>query len=261
MNIDDELGEIVAKIINKKIKRENKEQLSLYSSIKENEDVVDIIAEIKFSSPTQKNFVEPSKDNVSRFSQIYEEEGATAISVLTESFHFSGNISFLKKAKEKTSLPILAKGFFFEPKHLVDCKVHRADSFLLLPKLLKVLKKDTFDYIKTGKKIGLEPFIEIDNRAELNSLLKIQPDIIAINNRNIFGDLSINLDKIKLGKKVPEDIALVSASGVNSGEDIKKLYDVSEGNIDAVLVGTSIMKAESPRKKLRELVEAGRNMI
>ncbi|MFO7793152.1 MAG: indole-3-glycerol-phosphate synthase [Candidatus Saliniplasma sp.] len=259
MDIKEELGEVVGGIIKQKMKDSINSKKKLYRSLKE-DDHVDIIPEIKPSSPDQKGTSDIDLEWIQNLSKVYEEEGGKGISVHTEQYYFDGQLEYITTVKENTSIPVLAKGFFFDTRHLVECKHHGADSFLLLTKVLNTFNRDIYEFIKTGESLGLEPFVEASSRSELKKALKIHPKIIEINNRDIYGDLSIDLEKAKMCRYIPEDIAVVSASGVESGDDIKRLHKLSNGRIDAVLVGTSIMKADSPREKMKELVEAGREL-
>ncbi len=254
VDLESELGPVVADIIHSKVKAIGKNDEKMYASLKENEGI-SVIPEIKLASPDHGELGD--RQQVSHLCKVYEEEGGRAISVLTEPSYFNGCIDYLSVVKKNTTLPILAKGFHFDISHLVECVFHGADSYLLLTRVLRTLDKNLYDHIHLGYALGMEPFVEVSNSRELNAALKIHPKIIAVNNRNIYGDLSIDYERIKICRHVPKDIAVVSASGISSADDIERLYELSDGRIDAVLVGSSLMKTDSPREKLRELVDAG----
>ncbi|MFO8109089.1 MAG: indole-3-glycerol-phosphate synthase [Thermoplasmata archaeon] len=254
MDLDDELGPVVADIVRSKLNDASKRDEKLFNALKQDEGI-SVIPEIKLSSPDHGGLGDVRQ--ISNLCKIYEEEGGKAISILTEPKYFNGKIEQISMVKKKTGLPILAKGFFLDMPHLVECMLHGADSYLLMIRILKCLDRNIYDHIRMGYALGMEPFVEISNSRELKTALKIHPRIIALNNRDIYGDLSIDFERVKICRNIPDDIAVVSASGVSSGEDIRRLHELSKGRIDAVLVGSSMMKADSPREKLRELVDVG----
>ncbi len=256
MDLDDELGTVVADIVCSKLQDSSKEVEKMYSALKD--EGVGVIPEIKLSSPDHGGLGDVRQ--ISELCGIYEKEGGKAISVLTEPTYFDGSMEHISVVKENTDLPVLAKGFFFDIPHLVECVRHGADSFLLLTRVLKTLDKNIYDHLRMGYALGMEPFVEVSDSRELKTALKFHPRIIAVNNRDIYGDLSIDLEKVKICRNIPDDIAVVSASGVDSGEDIRRLHESSQGRIDAVLVGSSLMRSESPGEKLRGLVDAGSDL-
>lgn len=257
----EELGATVSKIVENKLEEIEHVNDVLYRSLKKNKQNIGVIPEIKLSSPSQGKLNEEINENeISKMSETFEELGCVAISVLTEPMYFKGEFEFLKIVKNSTELPVIAKGFFFNMSQLIDCNIFGADSYLLMVKIFRCINENIYDFMKLSKEINLEPVIEVNSKPELNEILKLAPNIIEINNRNIYSDLSIDYEKVKLSRYIPDDIAVVSASGIDSKEDIIKINNLSEGRIDAVLVGSSIMRSDNPEEKLIELLEAGRNI-
>jgi len=175
--------------------------------------------------------------------------------------YFNGQIEFLNKARELTDLPILAKGFLFNETHLAECAARRADSYLLMVRVLECVSQNIEEFVEFGKKLDLEAFIEANTSEAIQTALCLKPKIIEVNNRNIYRDFSLDFENVKIGKGIPGEIAFVSASGINTPKDLEELYAMSESRVDAVLVGTSIMESWNVCSKVREFVKAGKEVI
>jgi indole-3-glycerol phosphate synthase len=262
MELKDTLGATVGEIIEDKLREEVKKKRSLYNSLKEGRKKgIRIIAEIKPSSPSKGNLKYITIENIASIVEELEHGGASAISVLVESRKFNGSMEFLKEVRKATDLPILAKGFFFTPSHLSECSVFGADAYLSMIRVLETLKVNKEEFTQFSQKLDLEPFFEANSLEEISSVPSIERRIVEINNRNIYGDFEINLSNIAIGENLPEKDVLVSASGVFSEQDIEKLFCLSNNRLDAVLIGTSIMKSEDITDKVREFVDKGKEVV
>jgi indole-3-glycerol phosphate synthase len=123
--------------------------------------------------------------------------------------------------------------------------------------LMADLYKDLRFGIELCHYFEMDALVECKNREEIEMATKAGADIIGINNRD-FRDFSIDLKRTeKLAKYAPENIILVSESGVQNGEDVKLLGSYGA---DAVLVGSSIMESQDIAKKVEDLVKAGKNL-
>jgi indole-3-glycerol phosphate synthase len=262
MKLQDNLGTVVGGIIEDKLVKEVKKKRSLYNSLKEGRKKgVRIIAEIKPSSPSKGDLKSIDIGNIANIAKEIEDGGASAISVLVEPREFQGSMDFLKEIRRATDLPILAKGFFFTPFHLSECAVFGADAYLLMIRVLETLKVNKEQFVKFGQNLDLEPFFEANSLEEIRAVPDLERRIIEINNRNIYGDLEINLDNITLGKKLSGEDILVSASGLFTPQDLEKLFYLSNNSLDAVLIGTSIMRSDNMSEKVREFVDKGREVV
>ena len=135
---------------------------------------------------------------------------------------------------------------------LWEAKAFGADMVLLIVKILDEVKLR--DFIETSLGLGLTPLVEVFNEWELERVLKYYDRLVGVNNRNLETlevDLSVSERIIPLMKEAGVKCA-VAESGISSAEDIKRLARVGA---DAFLIGTSLMKAEDPYRKLRELME------
>lgn len=211
---------------------------------------VSIICEYKPASPSKGHISNLMVEDVV---PLYEKYGASAVSVLTEETFFKSNIKNLRIASKSTKLPILRKDFIMDEYQIYEARSCGASAVLLMADLYKDLRFgiDLCHYFE------MDALVECKNREEIEMATKAGADIIGINNRD-FRDFSIDLKRTeKLAKYVPEDIILVSESGVQNGEDVKLLGIYGA---DAVLVGSSIMESADISKKVEELVKAGKNL-
>lgn len=208
---------------------------------------VKLIAEVKKASPS-KGLLCPDFKPV-ELAQTYEGNGAAAISVLTESKYFQGNLEHLEAIREKVNIPLLRKDFIFDEYQIYESAAHGADAILLITALLE---KETLEsFLKIGEDLKLDCLVEVHNEEELTKALLAGFKIIGINNRdlNTF-KTDINTTR-RLRMLIPEDTIVVNESGINSKEDIKKM---KECKVNAVLVGEALVTAKDIPAKMRELL-------
>lgn len=246
-----ELGKTVGGIIKNKSDMPDfrfYDKLSIENSLK-------LITELKPASPS-KGKLQNVSQNLEEIIKAMERSGASAVSVLVEKEKFGGSIEILKQVRKLTNLPILAKGFFFDPKQITEIAVAGADAFLLMVRVVESQGKNIKDLLNFGAALGLDAVVEVSNTEELNNAIDSGARIIEINNRDIYGDLGIDLGNIVFGQNLSKDIIFISASGIKSAKDISKLYELSNKRVNAFLVGTSIMKSKNIQAKVQELVKA-----
>ncbi len=208
---------------------------------------IKVIAEIKKASPS-KGIIRQEFDPVS-IALSYQSNGASAISVLTETDFFLGSSDYLKTVKNNVSIPVLRKDFIFDIYQIYETRAIGADAVLLIVacldlKLLKELYAKAVD-------LGLCCLVEVHTFEELQTALKINPEIIGINNRNL-NTFTTNIDTtLGLIKHIPEGIKVVSESGISKKEDIIKLQNAG---VDAFLIGETLMKENDPGDILSKLI-------
>jgi len=251
-----DLGQTVGPIIQNK---KNLHTHEFYNSLR-TKNKIHFITEIKPASPSKGKLRDVSRD-LDDIVKSMEIGGVSAISVLVEKQKFNGSINLLKAVRRQTNLPILAKGFFFDKSQINEIKSAGANAFLLMIRVVESQGKNVNELISFGSNIGLDSIVEVSNLEELNIALKANAKIIQINNRNIYNDLSINFTNISLGKNLPEDIILISASGIDKSSDIQKIYKISNSRINAVLIGSSIMESEDIKNKIQDLKEAEKEVF
>jgi indole-3-glycerol phosphate synthase len=209
-------------------------------------DGIGLIGEIKFASPSA-GVIRERTDPCS-IGQIYEESGAAAVSLLTDSRYFGGNLNDLPCLKKAVSVPILRKDFILDEIQVRESFLFGADAILLVARILS--KEALKELIAVSKEFGLTPLAEIHDRDDLEKAVDGGADVIGINNRDL-DTFQVSLQTtFDLAPLIPRGCVKISESGISSKEEIVLLR---RSGIQAVLVGTSIMKSEEVTAKLREL--------
>lgn len=197
-----------------------------------------LIAECKKSTPIEGVIRE--NYNLTQIVSEYQSNKVSAISVLTEEKFFLGRIEDLKIVKESTTVPVLRKDFIIDKYQLYESLYYGADAVLLIKKIL------SYDSIKElfllAKSLGLEVLVEVGDEKEIEEVLRLNPDIIGINNRDLSTFKVDITTTLKLRKYLPDDVCIVSESGIKSKGDIKLIKSVG---VDAVLIGSYFMKSKS----------------
>ena len=209
-----------------------------------------LIAELKRASPSKGIFA-PHLD-LFQVADIYTQNGASAISVLTDEKFFMGKPETLRELRftRKSELPLLRKDFIIEHVQLYETRVMGADAVLLIVAALPYYKH-LFDLLALALELGLTPLVEVHNEAETERALKI-PNIklIGINNRNLVTfDVSLETTE-RLRPLIPSEIAVVAESGIFTANDVERL---AKANVDAILVGEALITSDDIPAKVREL--------
>lgn len=212
---------------------------------------VPIIAEIKKSAPSwgklKKNV------DIESIAKAYQSNGAAAISVLTDSPFFGGSIDDLTAIRCRVTVPLLRKDFIVGVEQLYEARAAQADAVLLI--LAALDDHQVYELYKTTLNLRMTPLLEAHNEYEVQRALKLDPHIIGINNRNL-KTLQVDLGvSERLRKIIPQDVTVVSESGIGSKEDMKRLLN---SGINGFLIGTAFMKSVDPGKTLYSFVNVGR---
>ncbi len=203
-----------------------------------------IISEIKFSSPSRGKISDPSDAN--SIAQKMVSAGACGISVLTEPEFFSGDLGYLGQIK--VPVPLLRKDFIIDELQIAESRHYGADSVLLIA---RILGENLERFISRSRSFGMEPLVEVHTREELELVLETSASLIGVNNRDL-DTLEIDLDTTrKMSKLVPEEKIVVSESGIETVEDLKRLEEYA----DAFLIGTSIMQSGGLEAKIGGFAE------
>ncbi|GAB4444305.1 MAG: indole-3-glycerol phosphate synthase TrpC [Anaerolineales bacterium] len=219
---------------------------------------VSLIAELKRASPS-KGLLAPHLD-LFQVADIYTQNGASAISVLTDEKFFMGSLSTLRQLRimqsrseaERTNhqLPLLRKDFILHETQLYESRANGADAILLIAAALTD-DKHFADLHALALELGLTPLVEVHDEAETERALKIpNVQLIGINNRNL-ATFEVSLETTeRLRPLIPSDIAVVAESGIFTANDVERL---ARANVDAILVGESLVTAPDIAGKVREL--------
>jgi indole-3-glycerol phosphate synthase len=212
---------------------------------------INLISEIKFASPSAGTICEAC--NPAEIGITYEKAGASAISFLTDKLFFNGDIKNMPIVKNAVQLPILRKDFIIDEIQVREAVLFGADAILLIARILK--ESQLRGLIALCNEYRLAALTEVHDRNDLDVALKCGADIIGINNRDL-DTFHVDINTIKeLAQYVPKDCILVSESGITSGDNIRKLKGKG---VNAVLVGSALMSSGDAGKKVKELVEAGK---
>ena len=249
------LGPIVSSII---LKKKVYPSFDLYEAISSSNSI-NVIAEIKPSSPSEGILVDNSQ-KIEDFISTINKTGIKAISVLVEKEYFHGSIDLMKNIRGKTSLPLIAKGFFCTKEQIYELAQAGANAFLLMARVVASQGVNLEELISVGVQQKMDAMVEVANKEELDQAIHAGANIIEINNRDIYGDLGINFHHISLVKKLPNHILLVSASGIKRPDHIEQILHHATSKIHAVLIGTGIMKSKNPSQFIREMVMKGKEV-
>ncbi len=203
------------------------------------------IAEMKRRSPSAGD-LRPRADPV-ELTVAFERAGAAAVSILVDE-RFGGSLADVKSARAASHVPLLAKGFFTEELELLQAKLAGADAVLLL---LRDLDDQRASALKAyATELELDTLVEAHDEAELERAIAIGAEVIGINARNL-ADFSIDRHgQLGLVARAPRDRVIVAESGIAS-----RAHGAAAelAGADAVLVGTTLMRAPDPGAKLRDL--------
>ncbi len=205
-----------------------------------------VIAEIKRASPSKgilrENF------NPMQIAASYQMNGATCVSILTDSEFFKGSCAILELARKSCFLPMLRKDFIIDTYQVYETRAVDADCLLLI---VAALEDDQMAELNSlAKELRLDVLVEVHNEAEVDRALALEPTLLGINNRNL-NTFETTLDTtFQLLDKVPDSCHVVTESGIHSKQDISMM---TEKGVNSFLVGEAFMVAEDPGAKLKEL--------
>ncbi|RXJ82915.1 indole-3-glycerol phosphate synthase TrpC [Arcobacter cloacae] len=209
------------------------------------EEPIRIIAEVKKASPS-KGIIKEDFDPL-LIAQAYSNNGANAISVLTEPHYFKGNLEYLTQIRRYVPTPLLRKDFIVDKYQIVEALVYGADFILLIAKSLSTKElKELYDY---AIHLGLEVLVEIHDKEDLTKAIKSGATIIGINHRNLDTfEMDMTLCD-KLIPLIPNGKIIVAESGVSNVETIKRLSSIGA---DAFLIGEHFMRVPSIEEELKK---------
>ncbi len=212
-----------------------------------------LIAEVKKASPSQGLMRPEFKDRFDpvEIARQYREAGAHALSVLTDQEFFQGSLDYLQGVKEAVDLPALNKEFMIADIQFYEARAYGADCVLLIVAGLDRIQ--LVDFFALSKELNLDVLMETHDERELDTVLERLPDatLIGINNRDLktfSTDLSVTE---RLAKRIPSDKLIVSESGIHKRDDVLRIL---EAGAHAMLIGESLIRADSITQKIRELL-------
>jgi indole-3-glycerol phosphate synthase len=207
-----------------------------------------LIAEVKKASPSM-GVICPNFDPV-RIAKEYEAAGASCLSVLTDEKFFQGSLDYLRQIRAAVKLPLLRKDFIIDERQILEAIEWGADAILLIVAILTDAQLEKFHSLAV--EAGLAVLVEVHDEEELERSLKISPELIGVNNRNL---KTFKVDLVTTEKLAPRiakhGSLLVAESGIHTRADVERLKKCGAG---AILVSESLVKQGDIGAKVRELI-------
>ena len=199
-------------------------------------DDIGLIAEVKKGSPSA-GIIRPDFDPV-EIALTYERHGANCLSVLTDEHFFLGHLDYLRSVRAAVRIPVLRKDFVIDRYQVLEARVAGADCILLIAECLDDCHlRDLYFY---ASELGMESLIELYDVENLDRVLKLEPALMGINNRDLRSFVTDLDHTTRLAAHVPPTTLLVSESGIKTRADIDR---VKAGGARAILVGETLMRA------------------
>jgi indole-3-glycerol phosphate synthase len=194
-----------------------------------------LIAEVKKASPSA-GVIRSDFDPVA-IARIYQEHGASCLSVLTDEPFFQGRLEYLEAVRAEVAIPVLRKDFILDSYQLLEARAAGADAVLLIAECLDDcnLRKLHNEAIE----LGMTPLVELYDPENLDGVLEAGATLIGVNNRDL-RTFQVDLEHtLRLRPRVPDHCVMVSESGVKTHADVQRL---EAAGVDAILVGESLMR-------------------
>lgn len=210
---------------------------------------VRLVAECKKASPSR-GLLSPSYDPAA-LARTYAENGAAAISVLTEVDHFQGSLEHLRQVKEAVNgmgVPVLRKDFIFDPYQVYEARAFGADAILLIVAVLEPERLK--ELLEVARSLWVQALVEVHGEKELEVALEAGAEVIGINHRDLRTfQMDMGLAE-RLRPLIPKGKVVVAESGIQGKQDVARM---KKAGVNAVLVGEALVTAPDVAAKVREL--------
>jgi indole-3-glycerol phosphate synthase len=204
-----------------------------------------IIAEFKRKSPSKGWIKEDGRADIIPLS--YQQNGAAALSILTDEQYFGGNDAFIKTARHAgVNIPILYKNFVIDEYQLFQARLCGASAVLLIA--ADLTKQECQVLMRIAHELGMEVLLEMHSEAELE-YVEQEPDMCGINNRNPCSFVTDVQNSFRLAELLPKDAVKVSESGISNPATVRALR---AAGFRGFLIGENFMKAADPGKALND---------
>jgi len=211
---------------------------------------ISVIAEVKRSSPSKGALAQIA--DPAALAKIYQDNGASVVSVLTEGRRFGGSLDDLDAVRKSVSIPVLRKDFMVDEYQFFEARAHGADLVLLI---VAALSNDQLrDFLALTHELGMKALVEVHTEAELETAMALSAQIIGVNSRNL---KTLDVDRkvfAQLLPRIPDHVVKVAESGISVRSDVE--YAQSLG-ADAVLIGEALVLGSDPGATLRALIGQG----
>jgi indole-3-glycerol phosphate synthase len=214
-------------------------------------DTVALIAEVKRASPSKGILMEDFAPVM--IASTYNQNGASAISVLTDEDFFMGHLNYLTAVRESVTVPVLRKDFVIDPYQVYEGRVAGADAILLIVAALSDSQLGELYEVVTG--LDMTALVEVHNESEMERALKLGAKLIGINNRDL-KTFNVDLETTaRLADMISDAVVLVAESGIKSTDDVKRMGELGA---HAVLVGESLVKSDDMVQSVRQFSSQAR---
>ena len=206
-----------------------------------------IIAEFKRKSPSKGWIKEEGYADIIPLS--YQQNGAAALSILTDEQYFGGSDDFIRQARQSgVTIPILYKNFVIDEAQLYAAALCGASAVLLIAACLT--KQACKSLLHKAHELGLEVLLEMHSEQELE-YAELEPDLCGINNRNLGSFVTDVENSFRLAELLPKDAVKVSESGISNPETVKALHSAG---FRGFLIGENFMKTADPGLALHHFI-------
>lgn len=217
-------------------------------------DLPHVIAELKFASPSRGSIRQRRAGDAQRIASDYFDAGASAVSVLADRVGFGGSALDVRRVSSTVDLPVLFKEFVLDQIQVDLAALVGASMVLLLVCALD--DADLQHLVRYVRSRGMEPVVEAASETELHRALSTPARLIGVNARDLRNFRIDSSAAERCIAAIPADRIAIWMSGVQCAEDLRR---VADGRADAVLIGESLMAANHPGERLRELLVTSRS--
>ena len=208
-------------------------------------DQLGVIAEIKKASPSA-GIIDPNFDPV-RQAKRYIDGGASCMSILTDEKYFQGHLSYLIEISKISPIPLLRKDFTVHECQIYEASVSGADAILLI---VAALNDDQLRRLyDAARDVQLDILVEVHDLPEMERALDLGADLIGVNNRNLKTFTTDLLTTEQLADEVPDEVLLVSESGLKNTADAQRALNAGA---NAILIGETLMRHDDPSRAIEE---------
>ena len=230
----------------REIERNVYKTLSLHEALAK--DNFGIIAEFKRKSPS-KGWIHRDAD-VREVTTSYRQNGAAALSVLTDEAFFGGSLADLDAIVAESDIPVLRKDFIVDEYQIYEAKLHRANAILLIA--AAITKAECLQFSEIAQQLGLDVLLELHDEREIEYITP-QHNLIGVNNRNL-GSFVTTVDKsFEMAELLPKDAVLVSESGISDPQTVRQLR---QAGYRGFLIGETFMKNGNPGESLARFIQS-----
>jgi indole-3-glycerol phosphate synthase len=214
-------------------------------------DGIKVLAEVKRASPSRGQMAEIPDPAL--LAEIYANNGASAISVLTEERKFKGSLDDLRAVRARVDVPLLRKDFTSNEYQILEARAAGADIILLI--VAGLAQRDIARLFKFTLELGMTPFVETHDRAELERAFELEAKLVGVNARDLS---TFETDRNLFGTLVdlfPADVIKVAESAVRNADDVAHYR---KAGADVVLVGEALV-TNDPAQMLQSFLLAGKS--